>query len=132
MTQGELHGRKRPGRAAGDWQPLDSETVQKLNERIRLVLRGGIFREVAAQVAEPRRGDDPDTAPQEAGREAQALIESAAGAVDHQQGGPLPLDRILDDAEASVDEFTPARHSSPCRSEGAVEGRRRIASPKQP
>ena len=46
------HRRERPGRSADDRHTVDPETVEEIDEGVRLVLRGRIVGEVGAQVAE--------------------------------------------------------------------------------
>jgi len=75
----------RAGRTAGHHDALDAQVVEQGGQCIGLFGQRGVGREVAAQIAEARGRDHAQAARQQHIGEAQALVEAAAGAVDHQQ-----------------------------------------------
>lgn len=88
VPQSELHGRERSGRSACNRKFLDVQPVKQLDESIRLSLRGGIGRKIAAQVAEAGGRDHLEA--REALGECKPLVEPASGAVNHQERRPVP------------------------------------------
>jgi hypothetical protein len=98
MPQGKLEGRGGP-RGDGDHvQPVNPKLIEQRRERIRLGRHGGARRHARAQVAEPRRGDDPAASSQPS-QVKQRLVAAAEKPVDCQHRLAAAAFGVLDHAE---------------------------------
>ena len=110
MADGELHRRKRAGGRAEDGDLLLAQSVEQLRERVGLGLGIGTLREVAAEIAEPRRSDQPVAIPGQWSHHLEGLVEPAAAAVDGQDGPAFAGDGVFQRAERRFDPLAAADH----------------------
>jgi hypothetical protein len=141
MADRERRGGRGARQPADHRQALDAQPVQQRRERVGLVLRRRIRRQVGAQIAEPRRRDRLKAGIDQRRGQEQALVEAAAGAVDHQDRPPAAADRVLQAAESGRDDMAELGGDAPprradvaavCKRDPAGGGRRRPARQTQP
>ena len=85
VAERELDGGQRTSRSTGDRDFLQLQLVEQIDEGVGLAFGRRVGGPAAAQIAETRRGDDPDTVADHALGKGEALVEATASAVDHQQ-----------------------------------------------
>jgi hypothetical protein len=128
VAQLEFGRRQRARRSARNRQPVDAETIEKIDPRIGPVRGRSVLGKGAPEIAEARGRDDAMAAPTQPGREEQPLIEAAARAVDHHDRWPAACDGVFQRARPAVDDDRlseetacglRARLAEPARGEGA-------------